>query len=342
MWITSSDGLVRISGSSISLIEIEGIVSIASFRDLEITRGGAIYLALIDGISRLNGNQLIPLHDESGLISNSVSELAIDPGGILWVETAAGVQTYDGDVWASVDTPVRWVYDIEILDSGVVWLAHSFSGASRWDGSVWQEFEPGSDPGYFDGQVDVIGSSADGLVCLGVAPDGVSCFDGNTWTGIEFTENLTVNTLYGIVVDGIGDIYVVGWDRENEIASLHRYDGTSWSSWEIEGRRSSLAVAPDGSVWLAEGEGGVFNIREGQWSEDLTDGSPIEGINDVLVGLDGSIWVATDTGAWRFDGQEWQAFLPEGMLISDNVNEIAIGADNTIWFGGLGLARFGP
>jgi ligand-binding sensor domain-containing protein len=252
------------------------------------------------------------------------------------------VQTFDGGTWTLIETPYRWVYDIEIMPNGDVWMAHSFSGASLWDGSAWQEFEPGSVPGYFDGQVEIISSSGDGQVCLGVEPDGVSCFDGNAWTGIEFDESMVVDSLYELAVDGSGDIYVVGWDRGNEIASLHHFNGAYWSSEEIGSRYSSMAVSPDGSVWLGDRDRGLFNIRDGQWSTNWIEGLPIDQINDVLVGSDGSVWIASESGAWRFDGQEWASFLPAGILISDSVREIAIGADNTIWFGGLGLARFGP
>jgi hypothetical protein len=261
---------------------------------------------------------------------------------MLWVETSAGVQTFDGDTWTLVETPYRWVYDIEILPNGDVWMAHGYKGVSFWDGVAWQEFEPGSIPGYLDGQAEVIGSSADGQVCFGMEPNGVSCFDGNAWTGIEFDESMIIDSLHDVVVDGNGDIYVIGWDRENEIASLHRYDGTSWSSREIGSRSSSLAVYPDGSVLLGDRDRGLFNIRHGQWSDNWTEGSVYDEINDVQVGPDGSVWIGTKSGAWRFNGQEWEQFLPDGLLISDSVSEIAIGADNTIWFGGLGLARFGP
>ena len=105
---------------------------------------------------------------------------------------------------------------------------------------------------------------------------------------------------------------------------------------------SVLAAGPDGSVWIGDSAGGVDNLRDGEWGEqDLASGLPISSIYDLQFGPDGSMWLGTDNGAWRFDGNQWESFLPEDALRSDEVRLIAVGVDNTIWFGGLGLARFG-
>jgi ligand-binding sensor domain-containing protein len=344
MWISSVEGLLRIQGGSISLIRMEDIPSCLSFRDLEVTRGGVVYVVLPDGISRLSGNQLIPLHDDAGLGSNSVSLLAVDHAGTLWIKTLSELQYFDGNTWSSIDPPNRFVDDMLIMSNGDLWLAHGWPGGiSRWDGSTWQEFEPGGIPGLLDGDAEEVAAFGDAQVCFAMKPEGVSCFDGSAWTSIEFSEGMVVDRLYDMVIDALGDIYVIASDRGNEEAFLYRFDGVSWSSWEINHRASSLAVAPDGSVWLADRNVGVFNIRDGQWiEENLAEGASIKPILDLQIGPDGSIWVGSDHGAWRFNGNEWESFLPEGMLLSENVSKIAIGPDGTIWFGGLGLARFGP
>jgi streptogramin lyase len=159
---------------------------------------------------------------------------------------------------------------------------------------------------------------------------------------VEFDDSMSISSLEDLVIDGSGDIYAIGRDSDSEVASLHRFDGVAWSSWEISGESSLLAVGPDGSVWLAEREGGIYNIRDGQWGIDLKEGSPIAEISAIQVAPDGSVWVGSTNGAWRFDGLKWTSFMPENALLSGFVSEIAISNDGTIWFGGLGLARYGP
>ena len=234
------------------------------------------------------------------------------------------------------------ISDLLVGPNGDVWLAHGDDGISRWNGSGWEEFEPGSAPGFFDGRVDSICLSPAGNVCLGIQGAGVSCFDGSQWTGIGFDGQLVGERVHGIAVDGMGEVYVITSDSDLEDAFLYRFDGTAWIGWDIRGWKSLLAVGPDGTIWLAEAGAGLFNIRSGEWStDDLAEGLPIEEIRDIVFGPDGSMWVGTDNGAWRYDGTDWRSFLRRDVLLSDYVTEIAVSAENTIWFGGIGLARYG-
>ncbi len=342
IWITSIDGVIRIRGSSIQLIVLDGVRSASDIRDIEITPYGEIYLALSDGISKLVGNQLIPLHAEAGLLNNNIFELAIDQEQSLWIETSRGLQTFDGETWTTVSPPKSWLYDMAIAPNGDVWLTHGFSGASRWNGQDWELFEPGSADGYFDDQVETVSVSKHGLVCLGIQELGVSCYDGSQWTGIEFDQGLVADQIHDMVIDDSGGIYLITSDSSFDNAYLLQYDGASWSSVGIEDWYSVLAVAPDGSVWLGKAAGGVYEVHAGAISDDdLTAGSAIEGVNTLQFAQDGSLWLGADNGGWRYDGVQWHSFVPQDVLISDYVREIALGEDNTIWFGGVGLARYG-
>ena len=139
-----------------------------------------------------------------------------------------------------------------------------------------------------------------------------------------------------MIIDGNGDVFLVS------DAHLHRLSAGAWTTEVIQEAGEALAMGPDGSVYLGTRMGGVFKVGEGEWnSMDLAAGLPFERIDDLEFGPDGSMYLGTDNGAWRFDGNQWESFLPEDALRSDEVRLIAVGMDNTIWFGGLGLARFG-
>jgi len=344
MWITCDRGLLRIRGESISLIQIEGISSGRGIRDVEITNSGEIYLALPDGISRLYGEQLIPLHTEMRLSGNSIDNLAVGLDGTLWVETERGLQTFDGETWTTISPPSRTIYDIQIASNGDVWLSHGARGVSRWDGISWEQFESGSEPGYLDGVVGSLDVGADGVLWLGMGDVGVSSYDGSQWTEYPFDEGMRGSR--DLVVDGNGDIFLIGRNSEFDYIYLHRLSGGIWTTQEMQEQGLVLTVGPDGSVWIGQGAGGVssvFNIREGDWSSiDLVSDVPVGWIYDIQFGADGSMWLGTSTGAWRYDGLEWHNYTQADGLRGDYVDTIAIGKDNTIWFGGIGLTRFGP
>jgi ligand-binding sensor domain-containing protein len=342
MWIRSGDGLLHIRGNSISLIPIEGISSASNIRDVEISRHGDVFLALPDGISRLSGTQLTPLHvapvDLSG---NTIYELDVAPDGTLWVYSSGGLQSFDGVTWTGHSAP-SFAADMEIAPNGDVWLAHRHFGVSCLDGTSWEQFYPGSVPGYLDGSVDALGIGADGVVWLGIQEVGVSSFDGSQWTAYPFDDGMVIDRIKDLLVDRNGNIYLTSENHQMHQAFLLHYDGTSWSSVEIQDWNAILAMDPDGSVWFAEGSMGVYRIQDGELvGENLAEGLPIESIDAMQFSPDGSLWLGTGNGAWRYDGVEWQSFLPQDALFSDVVSVIAIGSDSTVWFGGTGLARYG-
>jgi len=341
MWITSPDGLVHIRGSSISLIPVEGWRDLSEFQDLEVTRNGDIYLALGDGISRLYGAQTIPLHAQDDLNGNFIYELDVAPDGTMWVYSNGGLQSFDGGSWTRHIAP-SFAADMKITPNGEVWLAHRHFGISRWDGNIWEQFEPGSVPGSLDGSVDALDVGVDGVVWMGISEVGVSSYDGSQWTAYPFDDGMMVEAIGDMVVDGEGDVYLIGRDSNNDYIYLHRLSGGVWTTERMQESSEMLAMGPDGSVWIGQRRGGVFNIREENWeSTDLTSGLAIKAIYDLQFGPDGSMWLGTDNGAWRFDGHEWQNYTTVDGLISDYVQMIAVGPDNTILFGGNGLARFG-
>lgn len=342
MWIKSDDGMVRIRGNSISLIPIEGVSYAHNIRDVEISRRGDVFLALPDGISSLYGGQLIPLHNQDDLIGNTIKELNVAPGGTLWVHSSGGLQSFDGVTWTGHSAPAS-IADMEIAPNGDVWFAHGSSGVSRWDGNSWEQFEPGSEPGYLEGSVTALDIGADGVVWLGMYRLGVISFDGDQWTAYPFDDGMNDRiSINDLVVDRNGDIYLTS-SYSNQQGFLLHYDGTSWSDVAIQDSNAFLEMAPDGAVWFAEGSMGVYRIQDGELvGENLAAGLPIDSINALQFSPDGNLWLGTDNGAWRYDGLEWQSFLPENTFRSTYVSEIAVHSDNTIWFGGEGLARFGP
>gem|GEM_PF-2902360 len=343
MWIRSGDGLLHIRGNSISLIPIEGISFASDIRDVEISRHGDVFLALPDGISRLSGTQLIPLHvAQVDLSGNTIHELDVAPDGTLWVYSSGGLQSFDGVSWTKHSAPT-FAADMEIAPNGDVWLAHRHFGVSRWDGTSWEQFEPGSVPGYLDGSVDALGIGVDGILWLGIPEVGVSSFDGSQWTAYPFDDGMVVDRITDLVVDRNGDVYLTSEHSNLGYAYLHRLSDGEWSTEQMQEPGQVLTMGTDGSVYVGTGVGSVFKISDGELvGENLAAGMPIGSINALQFSTDGSLWLGADNGTWRYDGVEWQSFMPENTLRSDGVLEIAIGPDNTIWFGGLGLARFGP
>lgn len=106
-----------------------------------------------------------------------------------------------------------------------------------------------------------------------------------------------------------------------------------------------LTLSPEGVVWMAVEEGGLYYWENDTWMRVNLDGYPEgAGITDLDFTADGVLWLTTTNGAGRFDGESWQWFNTGDGLGYHALTALATGPSNTLWFGGWrgGLTRFGP
>ena len=89
-------------------------------------------------------------------------------------------------------------------------------------------------------------------------------------------------------------------------------------------------------IWLPGGEGVV---SEGAGGQEAT--SYAGKIWDLAADPSGNVWVATDVGLSRFDGQQWTSFAEADGLADDFICSVAVDGQGRVWAGGLQrLSRF--
>jgi ligand-binding sensor domain-containing protein len=115
----------------------------------------------------------------------------------------------------------------------------------------------------------------------------------------------------------------------------------------------TVAVAPDGSVWVSIREHGHVDIAttisrgtgvahyDGQtWTTYTTaDGLPSADIGPIAVSADGAAWFGTSTGVIHFDGRTWTTYTKEDGLAEGSISSIAVAPDGALWFGAVGSIR---
>jgi ligand-binding sensor domain-containing protein len=104
-----------------------------------------------------------------------------------------------------------------------------------------------------------------------------------------------------------------------------------------------VAIAPDGSVWLATGAG-VAIFAGGTFTVHNTTTHPGLANNDVFaveVLPNGTAWVGTDFGASFYDNGVYTTYTTADGLSDDVVNAIDASPTGEIWFGTInGVSRF--
>ena len=244
--------------------------------------------------------------------------------GFLWAATGEGIVRWDlaeqrAEVFTtSEDLPFsgRGAHQVLVAPDGTVWAVSGHEGIARFDGSGWSEalgydqlaaVGPPcvDDDGEDDGGVCVhaitgMAIGPDNLVSLAVGPETLLQFDGSDWGVLPVTP-----------------------------AEIH--GGSAWGT--------SMAVAPDGTLWVASWEE-LLAYDGDTWGRfTANDGLPSGMVGSVAVAPNGDVWVGTiddsegnpSGGVARFNGDAWTVFDEADGLHDKSVAALTVGPDGTVW-----------
>jgi ligand-binding sensor domain-containing protein len=113
-----------------------------------------------------------------------------------------------------------------------------------------------------------------------------------------------------------------------------------WTSWGNANFVSALA-RQDEILWAGSESGLVrWNLTDGSYAKlGFAEGLASTHINDLLVTEEGVLWVATDAGINRFDGETWVTFDEVDGLDSDWIQTLHRDTVGGLWAGSEGGER---
>jgi hypothetical protein len=190
--------------------------------------------------------------------------------------------------------------------------------------------------------VHAIAADEDGNVWFGTN-NGVSKFDGTTWTTYDTSDGLAYKRVNGIAIDAEGN----KWFGTSN-GGVSKFDGTTWTTYNtsnsglVSNKISAVAVDQAGNKWfgtrLTDGYGhGVCKFYEGSWAHYSTSNGALasDSVNAIAADLMGNVWVGTTTGGVsKYNGVNWTTYRRGSGLASDHVRAVAIEGADVKWFGG--------
>jgi ligand-binding sensor domain-containing protein len=233
--------------------------------------------------------------EADGLSGSCACDLAVAADGTLWAVGASGVFRFDGSAWVAESPPPAsslFAYGAvaAAAPDGSMWFVGVEAGAAHWEDGSWTVIEP------FD--IDVVGGFLDVAVTS----------DGTVWA----SEGDQLTRLVGDSFEQVDEDFQLIADHE--------------SSEDRPSLGMSMAVAADGTLWVA---GGPSSVAGGPGRLYHVVGNEVTVVTEVtavntqgpgtLLGVapDGAVWLSGDfygttdgdlSFLLRFDEQRWTSF----------------------------------
>jgi len=258
-------------------------------------------------LNKFNGNPVFYNKANSGLADNTVSAIAIDSQNNKWIGTNQGL--------------------------------------CKFDGTVWQTYNPPEHSQYYMIQRIVVGNQ-DSL-WIGSEYAGLHKFDGiSTW--IDYSTlypNAPWYYLKTLSIDSNNNLWM------GTYGSLCKFDGTAWTNYEdpytdadsIYVDYEHLVIDSQDNIWVGVYPNSLVKFDGTDWTcfptiPNLeTSGFPLCLFCD---GLD-NIWMSTYAGNLaKFNGTDWTIVIESGTSVfTSYLEEVFVDSQNIPWVGSNGLFK---
>ena len=325
IWFATAQGISHYNGTSFLNFNTDYQTI---FRQFYEDTAGRLWIASNEGIYRYDSSTTVSFTKKDGVgpinDGDHSRKFYIDRGGNLWYSsTNRGVVRYDGKYSQVFNVaeglPHSNVRDILQSKDGSMWFATWGGGVSRYDGKKFVNF---SEPQIPDNKARAIYEDKDGTLWFGTEKtlihyNGQKSFKIYSVAEKE-AEKKTGDLPFGAISrifrgsqnylwivstlqTGQGTRIVRFNDKTNEF--LHISDLPGLTDFFIH----DVHVDPRGNLWVATHSTGIFLLRKDAKSfENWTiksKGIAGDDAQRIFEDAKGHIWVSTDRGVVRWDGQ---------------------------------------
>ena len=252
--------------------------------------------------------------------------------------TNKAISQYLRDQWgAEQGFPEGPVYAFAQTPDGYLWIGTE-KGLVRFDGLSFRLFQHLDTPVLPDGPVLSLAVGADGALWVRFGPTLLK-YQNGTFQDVVLSPKTPESRFTAMCVGPQGEILFASYQDGIVRFSKGRFE-TLVRSADLPTLVISMAVAPDGKVWMGTRGQGLFYLADGRVSS-ITKGLPDKKINSILVTNKRELWVSTDNGLARLNENEFSQ-------MSNDLEHIQASAmvrdrDANVWVGtSIGLIRVAP
>ncbi len=296
LWIGTDEGLVRWNGVELTRSDVNPSLRHAQILSMVRDRDSNIWLGTSRGLFRLNASGVSSVDESGAQTKSAVTALFEDREGNLWMGTAAGIERLR-------DTPFVTYTVAKGLPSESNGPVYIDSEGRTWfaplDGGLhWLkggQTVSVTDAGLENDVIYSIAGSKDEL-WLGRQQGGL--------TRLRFVDGGVASKTY-THVDGL---------VQDSVYAVHQ--------------------SRDGTVWAGTLNGGVSELRDGQFrSYSTAQGMSSKTVASITEGFDGTMWFATPNGLNALSHDQWRVYSVKDGLPSADVNCLLEDSARVLWIG---------
>jgi len=269
-----------------------------------------------------------------GLSAMKIFDITKDNNGLHWFGTNKGFSSFDGKSWINYNeiegVNINYVPVIMKDSKGVLWFGTSYYGLFCFDGTKWNNITVAD--GLSSNIILSISEDHNGSIWVGTI-NGLNMYDGSKW--INYYDN------HGPISNNISCICPLQnngiWFGTNK--GVSKYDYTNWYPYtDLHGlpdnRTNTIVEASNSEVWFGTASG-LAKYTEGEKFESYSISSG-NGIYNVMASAEdkqANLWfggweelvVVKENHMYNFSNEKW--------LINNQINDIWIDDNNTLWVG---------
>ncbi len=345
LWIASlGNGLARLSNGRFQVWKTEEGLANTRVLALAESKAGGLWVALPEGLQRWDGSVFHPGPPFQGP-APLVSVLMVDAQDTLWAAAQDGTvyRLQDGVMRPvpEASTPSSPVSTLLVDRHGSLWVGSRGDGVLRLTHGQRSILGPAN--GLVSGSVFSMMEDAEGNIWLGLGAHGLHRIKDAPFTPYGPPEGLKHDMVSALRQTRDGSLWIS--TLGGGITRLKDGQLQTWTTREglLDNLVFGSAEGRDGGLWFVTRKG-VIHWKEGTFTSMPEPGQPLRfPLGQTLYEDEqGTLWVGTQEGLTRWDGQQFSLVSSKDPVLSAHVRVLERRAAGGFWIGtqGGGLAWF--
>ncbi|PLW95699.1 MAG: hypothetical protein C0593_13490 [Marinilabiliales bacterium] len=245
--------------------------------------------------------------------------MTMDGADNLYVKNRQGVKKYNGTEWSDLpDCPELYeygeveftLYSMNTDIEGELWMDYMYMLETIWHPSGYYTY---------------------------ILHEGLAHFNGSSWDTFTPENSVLPDTeINEIHTDQEGNVWIGTSD------GLLKYDGYTLEIFNESNSNlpntcvSSFDIDSEGNIWLPDGNFGFYQFDGANTIHHVNPelGQFSSGDNEVVMDVDGSVWLRTLFRITNFDGNNWTSFhSDDSPLIYANLTSLSVDGFGNKWIG---------